>query len=376
MKTVCKTNECTGCRACMNICARNAIDLTDTMKSLNAVIDEKLCVNCGRCTDVCPNLSDAEKRTQISWWQGWSNDESIRNSGSSGGVATSIMTNFIRDGGMVCSCLFYDGDFVFRCTSNLDEVKKFSGSKYVKSNPANVYREIKSLLSDGKKCLFIGLPCQVAALLKYVPEKLQARLYTIDLICHGTPSLKLFELYLKQNGVNISELENVRFRENTAMGLRLNEKALAYPGTVDRWLISFLKAINYTDNCYHCRYSTVERVSDITLGDSWGTSMTGEIPKGVSLIMVQTEKGNDLLEIAKLSLHEVDKENAVQHNGQLQHPSIAPLGRDSFFERLFGGETYNKLVMSFFPKQCLRQCIKGVAIRLKLMKPRSVGNVD
>ncbi len=370
MKTVCEINECTGCKACINVCTHKAINLVDTMKNLNAVIDESICVNCARCTDVCPNRNTVNKRTQISWWQGWSKNENIREQGSSGGVASSIMMNFVNWGGYVCSCLFESGDFVFRCTNDLKEVRRFAGSKYVKSNMGNVYQEIRKLLADGEKCLFIGLPCQVAALLKYIPKKLQTGLYTVDLICHGTPSVKLFELYLKQNGVELSELQSVMFREKSMMGIKLNGKTFSAPGTVDRYLISFLNAINYTDYCYHCQYAVTERVADVTLGDSWGTSMTSEMSKGVSLITVQSEKGKALLEIAKLSLYEVDKENALLHNGNLQHPSIAPCGRDSFFEKLFNGEDYNKLVMKFFPQQCLRQNIKGIAIKLKLLKPR------
>lgn len=370
MNTVCEINECTGCMACVNVCTHKAINILDEMKNMNAVIDENVCVNCGRCIGVCPNNVAIVKREQHSWKQGWAEDESIRMRGSSGGVASSIIINFINDGGYVCSCLFEKGDFIFRCTNNVDDAKHFAGSKYVKSNPGKIYSEIKKLLIDDNKVLFIGLPCQVAALYSFIPEELQTKLYTVDLICHGTPSIKLFELYLKQNGVTLTAISDIKFRQKALMGLGIDGKALSGPGTVDRYLISFLNAVNYTNHCYKCQYATIERVADVTLGDSWGTSMVSEMQKGVSLMTTQTEKGEALLKLANLSLHDVNVEIALANNGNLQHSSIAPQSRDAFFSKLCGGANYNKLVMKYFPKQCIRQVIKGLAIKLKLLKMR------
>lgn len=370
MKTVCEINACAGCKVCMNICSRDAIRIVDTMKNVNAVIDENICVNCGLCVKVCPNNVTPQMRRQISWNQGWAKDESLRRNGASGGVASSLIASFIKNGGYVCSCLFDNGEFVFMHTDNPKQAKRFAGSKYVKSDPGYIYRTVKRLLSDDKKVLFIGLPCQVAAVNNYIPSPLQENLYTVDLICHGTPSMKLFELYLKQNDVTLKDVVNVKFRQNTTMGLLLDGKSLSEPGMVDRYLISFLNALNYTEHCYQCQYATIERLGDLTLGDSWGTNMAAELSKGVSLISCQTEKGKALLHTASLNLYEVEIDNALAHNGNLQHPSVAPLCREMFFEKLLKGANYNKLIMKCFPKQCLRQSIKGIAIKLKFLKTR------
>ena len=40
MKTVCNENQCTGCMACVDICAKNAIHIVDAIDAFNAVIDE------------------------------------------------------------------------------------------------------------------------------------------------------------------------------------------------------------------------------------------------------------------------------------------------------------------------------------------------
>lgn len=370
MKTVCQLHECTGCKACVNICPHNAICVVDTMKSMDAVIDEDICVDCGLCAQVCPNNTAVQRRKPLSWNQGWAEDDTVRMRGSSGGVASAMIESFIQSGGYVCSCLFDEGAFRFKCTKDLEQAQRFAGSKYVKSDPGEIYKEVKRLLTESEKLLFIGLPCQVAALYNFIPEKLQGKLYTADLICHGTPSAKLFELYLNQNGVRQADAADIRFRHKAVMGLRYNGKALSALGTVDRWLLSFLNAMNYTDHCYNCQYAAPERVADLTLGDNWGTEMKSQMSKGVSLILAQTEKGEELLRLAKLTLHEADQETALTSNGNLHHPSVAPQNREAFFAQLDKGANYNKLVMKYLPKQCMRQNIKGIAVKLGLRKPR------
>lgn len=41
MKTVCTTNQCAGCMACVDICPKSAITVQDNLDSYNALIDEK-----------------------------------------------------------------------------------------------------------------------------------------------------------------------------------------------------------------------------------------------------------------------------------------------------------------------------------------------
>ena len=104
----------------------------------------------------------------------------------------------------------------------------------------------------------------------------------------------------------------------------------------------------------------------MTLGDSWGTDLVSEMKQGVSLLLCQTDKGKMLLDMANLVLYDVNIQQALASNGNLSHPSVAPSTRDEFFEKLSTGANYDKLVMKAFPKQCIRQNIKAMAIKLKL----------
>lgn len=368
-KTVCRRNQCAGCMACIDICAKGAIQIQDSLAAYNAVIDMKKCVNCGACRNICQQNHPAALQTPKEWRQGWSEDEGIRIRGSSGGIASAISRAFVNDGGIVCSCVFRDGKFEFAFAENEEATMEFAGSKYVKSNPRGVFREIRSRVVKGEKVLFIGLPCQVSALKRFIGERLQEKLFTTDLICHGTPSPKLLELFLNQYSLNLSDLQDIRFRMNGKFQLLEGHEGIITTGVTDRYLIAYLNSLSYTENCYRCQYAKTERGSDLTLGDSWGNVLSADEQKrGVSLVLVQTEKGNLLLKAAGVHLESVDVDNAVGHNHQLREPSRAPKGRKVFFREITRDKAFNRLVFQIFPKECLKQDIKYVLIKIGLLK--------
>lgn len=364
-KTVCPQNQCTGCMACIDTCHKDAIVIEDGLDAYNAVIDEGRCVECGRCHDVCPNNRHVDRNSPISWYQGWAEDEGVRALASSGGVATALSLAFVNDGGIVCSCLFESGEFKFAFASAVDGVKRFAGSKYVKSNPKGVYANIKEYLKKTTKVLFIGLPCQVAAVKNYAGD--DKNLYTVDLICHGTPSPKFLEMYLKENGYSLMNLKDVKFRKKNIFYLSDDYNGIKPVRVRDRYTLSFLNSLNYTENCYSCRYASSERVSDITLGDSWGTTLSQEEKaKGISLILCQTKKGEDLLKIADLHLEYADFQKAVEKNKQLMHPSVKPSSRGIFYKTLNKTNKFCKSVTKSYPKICLKQDIKELLIKYSL----------
>lgn len=368
MKTVCEKDQCAGCMACIDICSQNAISIVDSLKAYNAVIDTRKCLNCNLCHKVCQKNFPAKSEHPIQWYQGWAGNDTLREKGSSGGIASAVAKSFIENGGIVWSCTFKNGEFGFENAKHLEELEKFIGSKYVKSNPQGVYKQIKTSLKEGQKILFIGLPCQVSALKNYIGEKLSDNLYTIDLICHGTPSPQVLELFLKQYGYSLRNLKNIQFRIKAKFMVYIDSKGVITNGVSDKYSIAFLNSLTYTENCYQCMYAKTDRVSDLTLGDSWGSELQSKEQKsGISLALCQTSKGMEILQEAELHLETVDVERAIQHNHQLLFSSKKPNGRDKFFSKL-GKKGFNTLVFCQFPKQCLRQDIKQILIRAKIIK--------
>ena len=374
MKTVCEENRCTGCMACIGKCAKNAIKIQDNLYAYNAVIDEQKCVNCMQCEQVCPNNYPIIKCKPTKWYQGWAEDISIRSSSSSGGVAAAMMKTFIDRGGYVASCLFSKGDFLFNITNDIEVAQKFVGSKYVKSNPIGIYSKIEEHLKAKEKVLFIGLPCQVAGLKNYIKrldKSFQDNLYTVDLICHGTPSPRLLEQFLKEKRIKLSELDNIGFRRKNQFGLSSNTNNdiinLEPERVQDMYTFAFMMSYDYTENCYTCPYATFQRISDITLGDSWGTNLSKtEQEKGISLILCQTEKGEYLIAETALALRKVDINNAMQANHQLRHPSIRPPEREKFFRNIDKG--FHKSMSKCVPKFYYKQKIKKMLIKLKILR--------
>ena len=359
MKLVCPSNLCSGCYACVNSCPKNAITIKDNIYSYSSIINENLCIDCNICHKVCQIHSRPELKKPIEWYQGWCKDNTIREKSSSGGFASAIMQSFIENGGYVASCLFYNGEFIFKITDSKSEIEKFSGSKYVKSNPSEIYSEIRELLKSNKKVLFIGLPCQVVGLKKYLANKYEKDLFTIDLICHGTPSVKLLDLFLQQYGVSLRSVSSISFRHENFYSISIDDELIEIPQVCDRYTIAFLQALTYTQNCYHCRYARIERVSDLTLGDSWGSEESSkEIKKGISLVLCQTFKGKFLLNITDLTLKKVDLDRAIANNTQLRKPSAKPVFYSKFMDKIIEGKSFNRLVLLFAPYKSIKQLIK------------------
>lgn len=367
VQTVCNLNDCAGCMACVDICSKNAIRIEDSLREYNAVIDESKCIQCNVCHRICPQNNPPIAEKPLYWREGWAKSESIRAASSSGGVAAAIELTFIKKGGCVCSCLFTDGKFIFSFANNEEEVRKFSGSKYVKSSPQGIYKEILKKLKAGEKVLFVGLPCQVAGLKNYVGVK--ENLYTIDLICHGSPSPKILEMFLADYKCKLRDLQDLSFRKKTTFRLEDSLKGFTVPTVMDFYTRVFLKGTSYTNNCYQCKYAKLERVSDITLGDSWGSQLPEELQKeGVSLLLCQSEKGWELLKETELDLFEVDLGRAVKCNHQLESPSVRPAERNLFFDEVAKENSFKRAFRKCYEKEYIKANAKTFLFKIGLLR--------
>ena len=359
MKTVCKENMCAGCMACLDVCSKNAIIIQDSLNAYNAVIDEKACIGCNACHKVCQHNHTVAMQKPIQWWQGWTTDAHIRRNSSSGGLGNSLARTFFEKYGNVCACVFKDGEFRFEFAGSLDDIDKFSGSKYVKSNPIHIYMQIQSKLKSGEKVLFIGLPCQVAAVKLYVSPKYLDSLYTIDLICHGSPSPLLLDMFMENNGVSLKKIKDIQFRKDHIYHIYNENQVIVSERVQDLYTFAFLKTLDYTENCYSCKYATIERASDITLGDSWGSELEAkEQKKGISLILCQTPKGVQLVQDTNLHLEDVNLEKAIDANHQLKSPSEMPPQRDKFFSEIKRCNNFKKAIKKTYSKVYYKKLLK------------------
>ena len=369
MSTVCKNGKCSGCKACIDICPRGAISFSDNLTYLEANIDEGKCIECNLCHKVCQENNPPDFHNPITWYQGWTKDQHVREGASSGGIASALAIAFINNGGVVCSCKLMNGDFHYQISNSIRALEGCAGSKYVKSNPEGAYKSIRKYLVQGTKVLLIGLPCHVAAARNYVGQTLENELYTVDLICHGTPSLLLLKNFLKQYGYELDNTSDLKFRNKAHFAIGDSYKSVVVKGGTDRYSLAFLNSLIYTENCYECKYARLERVSDITLGDSWNSELPkDEQQQGISLVLYQTEKGKKLLEISNLCLHSVDIDKAVSANHQLREPSTKPAAYKDIFEKLKNGNKFNSVIFRYLPLKCIKQNIKQFLLKTKCMR--------
>lgn len=233
---------------------------------------------------------------------------------------------------------------------------------------------MRKALVEGKKVLFVGLPCQISSARNFMGESLSENFFAIDLICHGTPSPEILNKFFLQYRSSLSSFSSVSFRQKKNFKEREEARiTFASPGTMDGFSIAFLEGAIYTENCYNCRYATNARVGDLTLGDSWGSVLPGNLrEKGISLAICQNQKGIQLLEQSDIWVEAVDVEKAILSNGQLRHPPTLPEQRIKIMRALETDKPFNAAIKHSFPKQYVKQRFKALLIRLGLKKRNEI----
>ena len=95
-------------------------------------------------------------------------------------------------------------------------------------------------------------------------------------------------------------------------------------------------AFDYRYSCYDCKFAKVPRQGDITLADYWGVQKFFpelDASKGVSLILVNSEKGSEVWEKIRHSV-EIRTScvaDAALENGNLIHTTKMPAIRKSCY---------------------------------------------
>ena len=342
--------KCSGCECCAYICPVKAISLVpDAGGFLYPHIDDHLCIGCGACYSFCPQTINKNVGPDAKAFYGFSKWEKA-SSCASGGVASYLSDLFIEKGGYVCGCAF-DERFVARffVVHAVDEIEKFKSSKYLQSSIGDCYLEMKELLKNGEKVLFIGTPCQVAGVRSFLSEY-STNLFTIDLICHGVPSPALFKYYKeyleRKYKSNLTSF-NFRYKEKGVWRKYFrysfsNGKRITIEMEFDKYGRDYLRRSNYRESCYDCKYSSIlGRPGDLTIGDFWGIQPgdDGFSFDGNSCVIVNSSKGQAFIEkVEKRLLFSVTKEMVLKNQDALNGPSIRTEERDSYyssFDRFF-----------------------------------------
>lgn len=347
---LCDINHCTGCGACSFVCCRAAIKMIPNSEGfLTPVIDEGKCIGCTSCQKVCPVLNPNQNEdSPRNVYAAFNLDEKQLKNSASGGAFPAFANYFYDCGGVVVSAAF-DSELNLKhvLSFSREELHRFQGSKYVQSDVSETYPDIVKQLELGKEVLFVGTPCQVAGV-KSVVKKHSERLFTIDLVCHGVPSPSLFKSYLSQLGEKLTtRYDDFWFRskknsfyfihsfktvEGRLRRIKLNEHS---------YICAYLKGWIHRESCYRCPFAKIPRQGDCTISDFWGiiahkVPFTRDHSNGISMILLNTSKGQDLFEKVKHQLYYEEKslDEAKVDNHNLYIHDKRPAIRDIIYSEI------------------------------------------
>ncbi len=324
-----KTTECCGCSACVALCSRKAITMINNQKGfLEPEIDYNKCVNCGLCVKVCREKLDFRKQPEKAFALQIQDDDVLKKS-SSGGASRALCEAMIRENGVVYGVI-YTGNFdvqIYRAET-LEGCDAFYGSKYIAADPGDSFQRVYSDLQSGRKVLFFCTSCYVAGLLSYLKQRRCSteHLVTVDIICHGVPSPKIFKEYIEF--VNKKhDLKSINFRSKklpwkygTYSCLLVRKNGHEEFNTLKARLFINIFCSNtcLRDCCYSCPYANTGRAADITLSDFWGLEKIHPefySKKGISAVQINSESGKEFFKkIDRCSVLQSKPEYVLAHN--------------------------------------------------------------
>lgn len=375
MSKLCEKDTCTGCMACYNACPVGAVTVKeDDLGVLVPEIKEDKCIDCKKCTRVCPMLNEVEKAQPKQAYALYTKDAADRKTCASGGVATTFSRWVIGQGGVVFGSGFdQQSTPVFKKATKTEQLEEFKGSKYVYVFPGLIYRDVLKELKEGKLCLFVGTPCQVDGLKRFL-NKDYDNLVTVDLICHGTPPFSYLKEWLEYKGVDYNAYSvkpEFRGRKDYFLTVRNEDDKILYSKRIneDVYFESFMSGLISRQSCYSCEYATEKRVSDITIGDFW------RIEKGaldgykgkISVALINTERGENFLkELSdKFVFEKREVKEAVDGNAQLRCPSRVHTERAEFLKGYIAEKSFVKAIKKTSVVRAVTlSCIKNKVLKI------------
>lgn len=345
-----RKEDCVGCEGCRQKCPVKCIEMHEDEQGFNyAKADPDKCINCGICDRVCPVLNQDASRMPISVYAAWNDDDSERMVSSSGGIFYALAKDVINNNGIVFGARFDDKwQVIHDYADNLAVLRRFQGSKYVQSQIGDSYIKVESFLKQGRKVMFTGTPCQIAGLKLFLRKDWGDSLLLVDIVCHGVPSPLVWINYLESLVNDPSQcICDIEFRNKTngwqkySIAIRQsdnNDYIVFEPGYGNIFIWGFLQDLYLRPSCHECPAKCGKSHSDLTIADYWGINETHPdlfSDKGVSLVLVNTTRGNKYLLAISANIKRTSYDDALKYNPSIEKSSPRS-PKSKMFWRQFG----------------------------------------
>lgn len=396
-----KTEDCCGCYSCVQRCPKHCIEMIEDSEGFDyPKVNISSCINCGICESVCPQLNILPVKQPSSCYAIKHYSKQIQLKSSSGGAFSLFAEYILKNNGVVFGAAFdKNWNVVHKYIEHIEKLDELQMSKYVQSIIGNTFKEAQNFLKANRMVLFVGTPCQIHGL-KLFLKKDYENLFTIDFVCHGVPSRKVWQKYLQESitykikkQLHLSSsyltrskskdyIQNIQFRdkrlnwETYSFSLQLkftksgknDEKNLNHPsveiieGSINEtlhknpYLRGFIHDLYLRPSCYTCKNKGFSSESDITLADFWGIKETYPHlfdKNGVSCLTVNSAQGKTLLSKIKVEKTQVNFEDALRFNPSFVNSVKRPPFRKYFFKLMeqipfkalvLFGQGYNKIL--------------------------------
>lgn len=377
--------NCCICGNCVQLCPKGAISLTKNFNTFNyPEINYNLCNGCNRCETVCPTLNELNQQQCLGAYMAKNINLTERKLSSSGGMFSVFANYIIENNGLVCGAAFDGLKVKHIIVDNKADLYKLRGSKYVQSDLGDCFEQIEKYLDNNRLVLFVGCPCQTAALRTYLKKDYLNQLYLVDFICHGMLSQSLFDDYIKYLEKKYkSRVVSFSFRDKTDGWIESGPKIKFSNGKIKRWPLyedtymqGYFSAVCMKNSCYTCKYKNFHSGSDITLADYWGCEILD--PEfydfyGVSAVVINNENGNLLFNNISNNIEykAVDLKNIVKYNSGLIKPFEEGKDRSLFMDKIKNGSTYIEALLDTADKSnVILQLYREIKRKIRILKDK------
>ncbi|MCQ2123220.1 MAG: Coenzyme F420 hydrogenase/dehydrogenase, beta subunit C-terminal domain [Fibrobacter sp.] len=325
MITIKDKKLCSGCQACEQKCPKHCISMIrDEEGFLYPQVDSDKCVMCGLCDKTCPIQNPYEEKKPLNIFACSNNNEQVRMSSSSGGIFSLLSEKILSEQGVVFGAKYDENwQVIIDYIEKVEDLHLLQGSKYVQSRTGNSFSACESFLKENRKVLFSGTPCQIAGLKHYLKKDYE-NLWTCEVVCHGSPSPKVWGEYIKETFGTSNSINKISFRDKSNGWDRFRfsvtyetngkKKIVSSDHSQNPYMKAFLSDMILRPSCYECSAKNGRSASDISLGDFWGiTDIVPEFSddKGTSMMVINSNHGFNLIDWDKITYKEVEIAKAI-----------------------------------------------------------------